>query len=323
MKQPFPLLVLALVLVSASTAFAVQRTLQPHQVSQLRTVAWDGSDERVVYQCTDVIEAPNWTPDGRWLIYNSNGLLYKMAADGSGAPVKIPVGISSVNNDHVLSPDGSTVYLSADGRLYAAPLAGGTPRKISNDHPDGHNFRYFLHGISPDGKLLAYVGAENVGDDIWGRLDIYTIPAAGGADVRLTDTVQPDDGPEFSPDGHWIYFNSEIHAKVAGHSQVYRMRPDGTGLQQLTDDERVNWFPHVSPDGKWVVYLSFPPGTVRHPADKDVILRRIRPDGSDRTDVGSFLGGQGTFNVHSWAPDSSRFAYIAYPMLAPTEATAK
>ena len=57
---------------------------------------------------------------------------------------------------------------------------------------------------------------------------------------------------------------------------------DGPGL--LRFDERVNWFPHISPDGEWIVYLSYPPGTVGHPPDKDVILRLMRPDGSERQD---------------------------------------
>ena len=92
------------------------------------------------------------------------------------------------------------------------------------------------------------------------------------------------------------------------------MRPDGTGIEQLTFDERVNWFPHLSPDGTKVVYLSFPPGTTGHPANKDVILRTMSPDGADHRDVVAFFGGQGTINVNSWAPDSKRFAYVAYPI---------
>ncbi len=109
-------------------------------------------------------------------------------------------------------------------------------------------FKYYLHGVSPDGKTLAYTGAEVAGTDAWGRLDLFTIPAAGGPDTRLTNTPAPDDGPEYSSDGKWIYFNSELNAKEPGHAQCYRMKPDGTGIEQLTRDERVNWFPHVSPD---------------------------------------------------------------------------
>jgi len=303
---------------SVSVAHA-QRKLAPGQVSRLMTIGIDRSDPRVVHETTDVIEAPNWSPDGKWLVINSKGALFRVAADGTTAPELISTGdVKGANNDHVLSPDGKTIYFSAGAHIYAVPFTGGQPQRVSNEHPPERKFRYFLHGISPDGSTLAYVGAEAVGDDPWGRLDLYTIPSAGGADVRLTDTPAPDDGPEFSPDGKWIYFNSELNATIPGHAQCYRMKADGTAVQQLTHDGRVNWFPHISPDGKWIVYLSFPPGTVKHPADKEVILRRMRPDGSGQADIIAFLGGQGTINVPSWSPDSKRFAFVMFPIVSGT-----
>ncbi|QGJ71549.1 Periplasmic component of the Tol biopolymer transport system [Planctomycetales bacterium 10988] len=313
----FPLLVcIAFYFAVNVSPEAAQRKLLPGQVARLMTIGIDGTEPQIVYETTDLIEAPNWTPDGKWLVFNSKGLLWKIPADGSGSPVLINTGkISKANNDHVLSPDGKTIYFSAKGHLYSVPITGGEPFKISNDHDPEKNFRYFLHGVSPDNQLLAYVGAEKTGKENWGRLDLYTIPVDGGKDVRLTDTAAPDDGPEWSPDGAWIYFNSELNAKIEGHSQVYRMRPDGSEIEQLTHDERVNWFPHVSPAGDWVVYLSYPPGTLKHPANKDVILRRMRLDGSEQADVIAFFGGQGTINVTSWAPDSKRFAFVAYPLL--------
>jgi hypothetical protein len=99
-----------------------------------------------------------------------------------------------------------------------------------------------------------------------------------------------------------------------GQAQIFKMRADGSEQTQVTFDERVNWFPHFSPDGSNIVYLSYPPDTKGHPADKDVILRFMQPDGSGRRDVVAFNGGQGTINVNSWAPDSKRFAYVAYPI---------
>ncbi|MEI6075729.1 MAG: biopolymer transporter Tol [Verrucomicrobiota bacterium] len=286
----------------------------PKRFSQMMVMAVDGSDQRIVYMTRDRIEAPNWSPDGKWLIYNSKGRLWRIRADGSNpVPEQIPTGnINEVNNDHVISPDGQTVYFSAGGHLYGVPIAGGQPKRISNEQAPERKFRYYLHGISPDGKTLAYVGVEAVGGDLTGRIDLYTIPVAGGPDTRLTNFPRPD-GPEYSPDGKWIYFNSELRAKVLGHSQCYRMAPDGTGVEQLTHDERVNWFPHLSPDGNWVVYLSFPPGTVKHPLDKDVILRRMKPDGREQADIIGFNGGQGTINVNSWSPDSKHFAFVMYP----------
>ena len=124
--------------------------------------------------------------------------------------------------------------------------------------------------------------------------------------------MQPHDGPEYAPDGNWIYFNSERASP--GQAQLFRMRADGSGVEQLTFDERVNWFPHFWPDGERVVYLSYPAGTRGHPADRDVILRTMAPDGSGQRDVVAFNGGQGTINVNSCAPDNRRFAYVAYPV---------
>ncbi len=283
------------------------------RISQLLTIAVDGSDLRLVYETTEHIEAPNWSPDGRWLVFNSKGLLWRLAATG-GSPELIPTGdITGANNDHVISPDGQTIYFSANGHIYAVPFAGGEPRRVSNDHPAERQFKYYLHGVSPDDKTLAYAGVEAAEGNAWARVNLFTIPVAGGPDARLTDHPAPDDGPEYSPDGKHVYFNSELNATAPGHAQCYRMAPDGTGIEQLTHDERVNWFPHISPDGQWVVYISFPPGTLKHPANLDVILRRMRPDGSEQADLLGFNGGQGTINVNSWAPDSRHFAFVRYP----------
>ena len=211
----------------------------------------------------------------------------------------------------MLSPDGSTIYLSSDdGHLYAVPFVGGEPRRVSNIHTTP--FHYYLHGISPDGTTLAYVAIEQ--RDAERQVNVFSIPSAGGPDTRLTDLSMPNDGPEYSPDGRWIYFNSELAASRPGHAQIFRMSAqDGSGLEQLTFDNYVNWFPHLSPDGLQVAVLSFPQGTTGHPADKQVLLRLMNPDGGPLRVLASFFGGQGTINVNSWAPDSRKLAYVAYP----------
>ena len=195
----------------------------------------------------------------------------------------------------------------------AVPWSGGEPRRISNDQ--ARQFRCWLHGVSPDGQTLAYAGTEMADGDPCGRIDLWTIPAAGGGDRRLTDTPAPDDGPEYSPDGQLDLLQLRAERQKARPRAVlsHAARRDG---RRATDARRaqLNWFPHVSPNGQWVVYISFPPDTQKHPANKDVILRRIKPDGSEPTDLARFNGGQGTINVNSWAPDSKRFAYVTYPL---------
>ena len=50
------------------------------------------------------IEAPNWTPDGQWLLYNSEGKLYRLSPTSPAEPELINTGFAqNCNNDHVLS----------------------------------------------------------------------------------------------------------------------------------------------------------------------------------------------------------------------------
>lgn len=219
-------------------------------------------------------------------------------------------GVQEINNDHVISPDGRTAYVSSeDGHIHAVGIANGTARQVTAGK--GANFRHYLHGISPDGKTLAYIGL-GVDDAGAVRTNVHTIPAAGGPDRQLTDDRFPDDGAEFSPDGQWIYFNSERGSSAPGHAQLFRMPAAGGTPEQLTHDERVNWFPHPSPDGKQIAYVSFPPGTLGHPENVDVTVRLLDADGAIR-DLAQVFGGQGTMNVPSWDPCGTRIAIVAYP----------
>jgi TolB protein len=291
-----------------------ERRLEADQVSSLMIAFTDGRPPVEVLRVPDmVVEAPNWTSDGRWLIVNADGRLWRVAAAGDGELEPIDVqGIPDLNNDHVLAPDGEFIYLSAnDGHIYQAPLDGGRARRITNmDRPER---MHFLPGVSLDGRWLSYIGLQPSNRD-WSA-NVFVIPTVGGADRQLTDSNKPSDGCEFTPDGVWIFFNTEMFSRTPGHAQIARVRTNGSDLQQLTFDERVNWFPHVSPDGSMIIYLSYPPGTKGHPPNLQVQLRLVRDEDWANPEVMiSTFGGQGTINVNSWAPDSQRFAYVAYPV---------
>jgi TolB protein len=293
-----------------------ERKLLPGQIAQVVIASTTGEPPIEVFSTDEmIIEAPNWTLDGRWLILNGDGKLWRLATDGSSGLEQIELaGVPALNNDHVLAPDGRHVFVSAnDWHIYEADLSGGPVRRVTNDHE--MPFMHFLHGVSPDGETLAYIGLEPEEDNWWARANIFLIPAAGGPDRRLTDGWEPFDGCEYSPDAEWIYCNTERFSDAAGHAQIARLRPDGTDLQQLTFDERVDWFPHISPDGEQLLFVSFPPGTTGHPANLPVELKLVRDGNWDiiETLVQTF-GGQGTCNVNSWAPDSTRFAYVSYPI---------
>ncbi|GAA1917611.1 PD40 domain-containing protein [Microbacterium aoyamense] len=290
------------------------RTLAPGQRSRVLTVDVDSGETTVIHESTEILyEAPNWSLDGTALFINGDGHLFRLDLDG-GDPVRINFGdLPELNNDHVLDPDGEHVFVSAnDWHIYRAPLAGGEPVRITNDNEDGR--LHFLHGVSPDGRELAYIGLTADDNGVWAPPNVFVIPAVGGPDAQLTDDEFPDDGSEYSPDGEWIYFNSERARTRPGHAQLFRMRRDGSEATQLTSDERVNWFPHPSPDGSRLAYVSFPPGTEGHPADRDVIVRICNADGTGVRDLRRLLGGQGTMNVPSWSPDGERIAFVEYPI---------
>jgi TolB protein len=270
----------------------------------LETVPIASRDRRVVYHTLDHIEAPNWSRDGKQLLFNSGGRIYRLPVVG-GKPEFIDTAFADhCNNDHGLSPDGARLAISDQSRngkslIYVLPASGGTPQLITALGPS------YWHGWSPDGATLAYCAERN------GQFNIYTILVAGGKEKRLTFTKGLDDGPDYSPDGKFIYFNSER----TGTMQIWRMKADGSDQEQVTSDEFNNWFPHPSPDGKWLVFLSYDKDVTGHPANKPVRLRFMPVGGGPTQDLARLFGGQGTINVPSWSPDSKQVAFVSYELI--------
>lgn len=248
-----------------------------------------------------LIEAPNWMPDGSSLVVNGDGRMFRIPLDAPEL-VAIDTGHAiNCNNDHGISPDGSQLVISdstdtGQSCIWILPITGGTPRRITEKVPS------WWHGWSPDGKTLAYVGRR---EDVFG---LYTIEIEGGAEQPIVSGGGHYDGPDYSPDGAWIWFNSDR----GGSMDLWRIPAAGGMPEQMTADDRVNWFPHPAPDGGKVLYLSYQPGTEGHPRDRDVELRLLDlVDGSVRTLLKLF-GGQGTINVPCWSPDGGRFAFVRY-----------
>jgi len=274
--------------------------------SRLEIIDIETGIRNVIYETDTHIEAPNWSRNGKFLVYNSKGKLYNFNLKKQ-KPKEINTGFAtSNNNDHGISFDGKTLAIShhteEDGEshsiIYTVPVKGGTPERVTPNGPS------YWHGWSPDDKWLTYCAERG------GNYDVYKIPVNGGEEIRLTTAEGLDDGPEYSPDGEYIYFNSVR----SGSMEIWRMKPDGTKQEQVTDDKFQNWFAHPSPDGKWLIMISYLPEVPAssHPHNKRVMLRMMSTDGGEIKTVAFLYGGQGTINVPSWSPDSKKIAFVSF-----------
>ena len=265
---------------------------------------------KILYSAPNSLQAPNWTRDGKNLIYNSEGLLYKYDLS-TGSVSKLNTGIANQNNnDHVISFDGKQIALSNHvgekriSTLFILPINGSDKPIQITSADSGHSY---LHSWSTDGKKLIFTGQRK------NQYDIWAVDIGSKKETQLTNTPTLDDSPEFSPDGKWIYFNSVR----TGTMKLWRMKPDGSNQEQVTFDEYNDWFPHFSPDGKWIVFLSFPKETnpTDHPWYQKIYLRLMPASGGIPKNIAYVYGGQGTINVPSWSPDSKRIAFVSNTQL--------
>lgn len=272
-----------------------------------------------IYSSRVPFEAPNWLPDGSALIYNASGgdpatrgRLWKFDL-ATRTPTLIDTGFAiRNNNDHVLSFDGTQLAISdqstggGQSTIFTLPTRGGVPKRITPLSPS------YMHSWTLDAKWLIYTGGRVPKGSKDNEYDIYRTASDGsGKEINLTNSPGLDDGPEMSPDGKWIYFNSVR----SGQMQIWRMTSDGKNPERVTQDHTWNdWFPHFSPDGKWITIISY--GTdiaaTDHPYYKHCMIRIMPTDGSAPPKTIAYVyGGQGTINVPSWSPDGTHVAFVS------------
>lgn len=271
-------------------------------VSRLMIYDLEEAEATPVLESGMEIAAPNWVSDGSAMIVNGEGSLFWVDLDDPEL-LEIDTGLCiNLNNDHGLSPDGEILYFTdhsygGPARIWRQHLGeDADPEQISHKEPS------WFHGVSPDGRMICYTAVRE------GLFGIYTAKADGSQEACVIEGAHHYDGPEFSADGQWIWFNSDR----SGTSELWRVRPDGADLERMTEDSEVNWFPHPAPDGGKVVYLAYQEGVEGHPSAMSVALRLWTGKGRPTETLVELCGGQGTLNAPCWAPDGTAFAYVEY-----------
>lgn len=253
-------------------------------------------------------EAPNWSRDGKFLLINVYGKLEKISPQGEKLGELNTGSVANANNDHGYSFDGKTLFISSgkpeikggSSFIYKVSAEGGEPLQLTPLTPS------YWHGVSPDMKTMVYCASRN------GNFDVYAMSTNGGEEIRLTTNESLDDGPEYSPDGKYIYINSYR----SGMMQIWRMKADGSNPEQMTFDAHSNWFAHVAPNNKVATIITYMEDQKQsHPFGHQVKLRLLNLKTKEVKDLTeAFYGGQGTINVPSWSPDGKKFAYVRYAL---------
>jgi len=228
-------------------------------------------------------EQARFSADGNQLVFRSSrdgGGLFVMGATGESVRR-----ITDGGFDPAWSPDGKSVAYSTEASidpynrqgpnagLWIFDIATGQKRKLPVR--DGMQPAW-----SPDGKRVAYW--ETTG----GQRDLWTIAAAGGEPVAVTDDEPTDWSPEWSPDGRWLYFASDR----AGGMNLFRVEIDpvtgaATGAPEpvTTSAGNLGWA-RFSADGERMVVAEYELGAVldlyRLTPGPDTVaepLRTLRP----------------------------------------------
>jgi Tol biopolymer transport system component len=222
--------------------------------NRIYTVRPNGHDLRLVTTGTANAEAPDWSPDGRWIAFTKNFCKVALIQpDGTGLH-RIDPAPDGCEYDPTFTPDGQHLIferydeVADDDAIWIMDLDGSDRRRIGN----GGNGEAHTPEISPDGRTVSFLSfAED------GLSAIFGIDIGGGDAWQMTPTLY---GMTFkhdwAPDGSRLVM-SDNAGNTERPANVLTIRPDGTGLRYLTDyrtpDQRA-FAGTYSPDGKWVVY---------------------------------------------------------------------
>ena len=128
-----------------------------------------------------------------------------------------------------------------------------------------------------------------------GQVGIFIAGFDGSDEHPLLSSKDSDYDPVWAPDGSSIVFTSDR----TGSADLFRVKPDGTGLERLTNDPAYDDQAAFAPDGKKLVFVSTRGGGTATLWTMDIATRQVKRVSS---------GKGGDFRP-SWSADGKWIAF--------------
>ncbi len=256
--------------------FVSDRTSPP----QIWSMNADGSDQKQITTLPTGADGEVLSPDGKWIVFTSG--VYPECATGNGIP-GLPYD-AACNTRAVeaekLSKVHPRVYTSLLYRhwkayqgstrqhLFVANADGtGAPKDLTPGAMDVPPFQ--LEGpeqyvISPDSAQLVYVSNTDKDLSTSTNSDLFTVPLSGGvAANRLTTNPGADEGPLFSPDGHYLAYRTQVRGGYESDMWRLAVLDLQAGKMNTLTDELDRWVESYrwSPDSKRIFFTVDDHGT--------------------------------------------------------------
>jgi Tol biopolymer transport system component len=276
--------------------------LRPGTVQRdIYTMPASGGEPVAVTDDPAVDWSPLWSADGRFLYFATNRSgamsIWRIpidAASGRPAGDAVPISASGSNLGQLSR--------SADGRrlAYTSFTPDANVNRVRFDPERGAidgdlspvtrgSVNWYNLDVSPDNTMMAL-------SPIIRQEDLYVGSADGTGSLRqLTNDPAMDRRPRWSPDGSQLAFYSTRTTAT----NVWLIRPDGSGAHALTESATHILYPTWSPDGRRLAYVDQPTGKIQ-------IIDPAKPPNANQIEtLPAFENGRGVALWH-WSPDGQK-----------------